>query len=555
MSKFCTPTRREFLGSLAAVAMFPPLDNEKPELILHNGNFFTVDNLQPSAQAVAISDRRFLAIGSNSEVLNLASARVQKIDLGGKTVLPGFIDAHCHPAISGLDMVVAVNCDLPSIAAIQAALRERAAQTPAGQWVYGSKYDDTKGAEGRMLTRADLDAAVPDHPVVVMHRGGHTNFYNSAAFRLAGVDEKTPDPPGGKFDRHADTGQFTGRVADQARTLMEKNAPDLATRENRAEGVKLISRAMARAGITSVGDALGTPDDLRAYQDARDGGELWFRVYCLIAQPHLDKMIAAGMRTGLGDEFVRVGACKIFADGSISERTARLSKAYEGSPDYFGLLMMGEEEQYEKTKQAHLAGWQIGTHANGDVAIDQTLRVYERLQKQSPRRDPRFRLEHCTMVNEGLLARIKALGAIPAPFSSYVYYHGEKMHFYGQERLKNMFALRSMIDAGIRPTQASDYTASPYEPMMALQSEVTRADSKGTVWGANQRITIQEAIRVGTMNGAYASFEETIKGSITAGKLADLVVLGRDPLREPPSSLVTIPVERTMLGGRWSFES
>jgi predicted amidohydrolase YtcJ len=312
---------------------------------------------------------------------------------------------------------------------------------------------------------------------------------------------------------------------------------------------------MARAGITSVGDALGTPDDLRAYQDARDGGELWFRVYCLIAQPHLDKMIAAGMRTGLGDEFVRVGACKIFADGSISERTARLSKAYQGSPDYFGLLMMGEEEQYEKTKQAHLAGWQIGTHANGDVAIDQTLRVYERLQKESPRRDPRFRLEHCTMVNEGLLARIKALGAIPAPFSSYVYYHGEKMHFYGQERLKNMFALRSMIDAGIRPTQASDYTASPYEPMMALQSEVTRTDTKGTVWGANQRITVQEAIRVGTMNGAYASFEDKIKGSITAGKLADLVVLGRDPLREPPSSLVTIPVERTMLGGRWSFES
>jgi predicted amidohydrolase YtcJ len=537
------------------VAIFPPLDSEKPELILHNGNFFTVDDRQPSAQAVAISDGRFLAIGSNSEVLNLASAGVKKIDLGGKTVLPGFIDAHCHPAISGLDMVVAVNCDLPSLAAIQAALRERAAKTPAGQWVYGSKYDDTKGAEGRMLTRADLDAAVPDHPVVVMHRGGHTNFYNSAAFRLAGVDEKTPDPPGGKFDRDAATGKFTGRVADQARTLMEKNAPDLATRENRAEGVKLISRAMARAGITSVGDALGTPDDLRAYQDARDGGELWFRVYCLIAQPHLDKMIAAGMRTGLGDEFVRVGACKIFADGSISERTARLSKAYQGSPDYFGLLMMGEEEQYEKTKQAHLAGWQIGTHANGDVAIDQTLRVYERLQKESPRRDPRFRLEHCTMVNEGLLARIKALGAIPAPFSSYVYYHGEKMHFYGQERLKNMFALRSMIDAGIRPTQASDYTASPYEPMMALQSEVTRTDTKGTVWGANQRITVQEAIRVGTMNGAYASFEDKIKGSITAGKLADLVVLGRDPLREPPSSLVTIPVERTMLGGRWSFES
>jgi predicted amidohydrolase YtcJ len=555
MSKFSTPSRREFLGSLAAVSLFPPLDTQKPDLILYNGNFFTVDDLQPSAQAVTISNGRFFAVGSNSEVLNLAAAGVKKIDLSGKTVLPGFIDAHCHPSSAGVDMVVAVNCDLPSIAAIQAALRERAAKTKPGEWVYGSKYDDTKGAEGRMLTRADLDAAVPDLPLAVMHRGGHTTFYNSAAFRFAGIDEKTPDPPGGKFDRDAATGKFTGRVADQARELIEKNAPDPTNRENRAEGIKLISQAMARAGITSVGDAGGGPEDLRAYQDAREAGNLLFRVYCLILQPQLEKALAAGMRTGLGDEFVRVGACKQFCDGSISERTARLSKAYEGSPDYFGLLMMSEEKQYERSKKAHLAGWQLGTHANGDVAIDQTLRVYERLQKESPRRDPRFRIEHCTMVNDGLVARMKALGAIPTPFSSYVYYHGEKMHFYGQERLKNMFALRSMLDAGIRPTQASDYTASPYEPMMALQSEVTRTDTNGTVWGANQRITIQEAIRVGTLNGAYASFEEKIKGSITAGKLADLVVLGRDPLKEPAASLVTIPVERTMLGGRWSFES
>ncbi len=555
MSKFFAPTRREFLGSLAAVAMFPPLESEKPDLILHNGNFFTVDDAQPHAQAIAISNGHFIAVGSNSEVLNLAAPGVRKIDLGGKTVLPGFIDAHCHPGSSGVDMVISVNCDLPSIAAIQAGLRERAAKTPPGQWVYGSKYDDTKGSEGRMLTRADLDAAVPDHPVAVMHRGGHTTFYNSAAFRLAGVDEKTSDPPGGKFDRDPVTGKFTGRVADQARELLEKNAPDPTTRENREEGIKLLSKAMARSGITSVGDAGGSPEDLRAYQDARDAGDLFFRVYCLIVYPQLDKMLAAGLHTGLGDEFVRIGACKQFADGSISERTARLSKPYEGSPDYFGLLMMTEDEQYERSRKAHLAGWQLATHANGDVAIDQTLRVYERLQRESPRRDPRFRIEHCTMLNDGLIARMKALGAIPTPFSSYVYYHGEKMHFYGAERLKNMFALRSLIDAGIRPTQASDYTASPYEPMMALQSEVTRTDTKGNTWGGNQRITIEEAIHVGTLNGAYASYEEKSKGSIAAGKLADLVVLGRDPLREPPSTLVTIPVERTMLGGRWSFES
>jgi len=210
---------------------------------------------------------------------------------------------------------------------------------------------------------------------------------------------------------------------------------------------------------------------------------------------------------------------------------------------------------YAVGRKAHLAGWQIGTHSNGDVGIDQTLRVYERLQRESPRPDPRFRLEHCTVVNDGLIARMKALGAIPTPFSTYIYYHGEKMRYYGAERLNHMFALRSFIDAGIRPTQASDYPPGPFEPMMALQSEVTRTDTKGNLWGRKQRITIEEAIRVGTLNGAYASYEEKIKGSIEAGKLADLVVLGRDPLRENPSTLVTIPIERTMIGGRWSFEA
>lgn len=172
-----------------------------------------------------------------------------------------------------------------------------------------------------------------------------------------------------------------------------------------------------------------------------------------------------------------------------------------------------------------------------------------------PRRDPRFRLEHCTVINDSLIRRIKALGAIPTPFSTYVYYHGEKMKEYGSERLNSMFALRSFLDAGIRPTQASDYPPGPFEPMMALQSEVTRTDTKGNVWGPAQKVTIEEALRIGTLHGAYASFEEDSKGSIEPGKLADLVVLGRDPKKEAPSTLVTIPIERTMAGGAWVYES
>ncbi|MCA1631781.1 MAG: amidohydrolase [Acidobacteria bacterium] len=547
-------SRRSFIASLGAFALLP-LERFEPQAILYNGNFFTVDPRRPRAQAAAVADGRFLAVGTNAEVRSLASARTARVDLGGKTVLPGFIDAHSHPAVSGRLHLREVDCDLRSIREIQAALRRRAAETPAGKWVLGFKYDDTKTTEGRPLTRADLDAAAPDRPVRVAHRGGHTIYVNSRAFKLAGVDERTPDPAGGSFERDASTGRLTGRVKENATDPFDRIIPSDYTREDFREGVKLITKMMTRAGVTSVHDAYGSHNDLRAYQDAREAGDLLMRVYCLVGYFDLDRMIAAGVRTGLGDEWVRVGAMKMTCDGSISERTARLSEPYVGRPKDFGIMVASEEELYATARKAHENDWQIGVHANGDVAIDTVLRVYERLQRERPRRDPRFRLEHCTVVNDALVRRIAALGAIPTPFSTYVYFHGEKMREYGAARLERMFALRSFLDAGVRATQASDYPPGPFEPMMALQSEVTRADMKGQVWGASQRITVEEAIRVGTINGAYASYEEKIKGSIEPGKLADLVVLGRDPFREDPRNLVNIPVERTMVGGRWVYES
>src|SRR5712692_9505011 len=507
-------SRREFLYGLGAMSgsMLFAMERSEPELILHNGNFWTVNPRQPRAQAVAIYNSRFLAIGSNQEVLALAAGNAKKVDLNGKTVLPGFIDAHSHPAEAGLSHLRMVDCDLRSISAIQAALRERAAKTPAGEWVLGFKYDDTKTEDGRPLNVADLDAAVPAHPVHIQHRGGHTVYANSLGLRRAAIDEKTPDPPGGKIDRDAATGKLSGRVAESAQDFFDKVIPHNFTRDDHRQGVKLISKMLAKTGITSATEAQGTPTDLRAYQDARDSGDLLFRAYCLINYRFIDAMIEAGVRSGLGDEWVRVGAMKLVCDGSISERTARLSVPYEGRPTDYGLLVMTEEELYTYGRKAHLAGWQIGTHANGDVGIDTTLRVYERLQRESPRHDPRFRLEHCTVINDNLIARIKALGAIPTPFSTYVYYHGEKMRYYGAERLNHMFALRSFLDAGIRPTQASDYPPGEFIPMMALQSEVTRTDTKGNVWGPKQKISVEEAIRVGTINGAYASYEENLKG-------------------------------------------
>jgi predicted amidohydrolase YtcJ len=543
--------RRDFLRSAGSFVLLPLVRTEA-QIVLHNGAFFTMDDGQPKARAVAIAGGRFLAVGSDDDVLNLATARTKKVDLGGRTVLPGFIDAHSHPGSAGYAHLKKVDCDLRSIDAIVKALAARAAKTKPGDWVLGFKYDDTKTAEGRPLRREDLDAVSTAHPVLVEHRGGHTAYVNSKAYAAAGVTDETPDPPGGRFDHDA-RGRLSGRAAEKAVQAFEKVIPSDLTRDERRDGVRLISEMMSRTGLTSVHDAFGSPDDLTAYQDAREQGWLNLRVYCSIGAPHLPKMLEAGVRTGLGDEWVRVGFLKGVCDGSISERTARLSQPYVGRPDDRGILVAGEDELYERFRPAHAADWQIGIHSNGDEAIDIVLRLYERLQRERPRRDPRFRLEHCTVVNDALVARIKALGAIPTPFSTYVYYHGEKMREYGSERLERMFALRSFLDAGVRATQASDYPPGPFEPMMALQSEVTRTDMKGTSWGPKQRISVEEAIRVGTLHGAYASYEEKLKGSIEAGKLADVVVLGRDPFTADPKSLVDIPLERTMVGGKWVF--
>jgi predicted amidohydrolase YtcJ len=560
-----TISRRDLLRNAGGLAAFPLLSNravaamlqQRPDLILHNGNVITIDPRQPRAEAIAIAGDRIQAVGSNDDVLNLANGSTKKLDLGGHTVVPGFVDGHCHPAYSGRRHLKFIDCDLRSISAIQDAIRERAAKTPPGEWVLGFKYDDTKTAERRFLTREDLDAAAPNHPVYIEHRGGHTSYSNSLAFQKAGIHDKTPDPEGGQFVRHPTTGKLHGRSLERAAQVFEGLIPAFSTtsREEDREAIKLITTMLAKSGITSTTDAYGTPDDLRAYQDARGAGELSSRVNCMIGFAHIDKMIAAGVQTGLGDDWVRVGGMKLTCDGSISERTARLSQPYVGRPNDFGMIVTDEEELYSYGRKAHEAGWQIGIHANGDVGISSTLNVFERLQREMPRRDPRYRIEHCTVITNEIIRRMAALGVVPTPFSTYVYFHGEKMVEYGDERLGSMFALRSFLDAGIRPTLASDYPPGPFEPMMALQSMTTRTDITGKTWGARQKITVEEALRVTTLNGAYASFEEDLKGSIEIGKLADLAVLGRDPLVENPSSLITIPVQRTMVGGTWVFES
>lgn len=524
-----------------------------PDLIVTNARVYTMDASLTRAEAFAIKNGRFVAVGWSDDVGNLKSAGTELIDAGGMTVTPGFIDAHSHPSDAGISELLDVNCDLRSIDAIKEAIAKRAAKTPPGEWIRGFKYDDTKLRERRPLNRKDLDEAAPNNPVEVTHRGGHTSVYNSLAFEKAGVTASTPDPEGGKFYR--ENGELTGLAAEHAKDVFQTLIPQGSTREQRQAGVKLISELMTKAGLTTVHETgIGT-DNFIAYQDAYRAGEMRFRMYAFPSgtSDFYKGLKMAGLRTGFGDDRLQIGAVKYVADGSASERTMRMSTPYMGRPNDFGILTMTPEEVDAAVKDAYEHDFQIGIHSNGDVTTEMVLDAYEKYQKLARRPDPRPRIEHCSLVNPEILRRIKAIGAIPTPFYTYVYYHGEKWDNYGEEKMQWMFAHKSFLDYGIPVAAASDYTPGPFEPMMALQSMVTRKDFEGRVWGANQRITVDQALTVCTRNAAYASFEENKKGSIEEGKLADFVILAEDPHEVDPDHLKDIEIVRTVVGGKTMY--
>jgi len=520
----------------------------EPDLIVVNAKVITMDPSAPGAEAFAVKNGRFVAVGSSSDVRNLATARTQVIDAGGQTVTPGFIDSHCH--VSGVNELFGVNTNLRTVKAIQDALRARAEKTPPGQWVSGFMFDDTKVEDGP-LHRRHLDEAVPNHPVSVGHRGGHTTWYNSVSFKLAGVTKATKDPDHGRFFRD-ETGDHDGRVAERAREAFDgvgiRETFTLEQRRDRGrQGMRHMSELLTAAGLTSVHDAGANQAQLTAYLDTYNNGEMRHRAF-LMMRPY-DHLREAGAYTGLGDEWVRIGGVKYAADGSASERTMRMSTPYVGTNDY-GILTMTQDEIYEAVDEAHAKGWRVGIHANGDVTIDMVLKAYERALAKWPDADRRHRIEHCSLINPDLVARIKKHGVIPTPFWTYVYYHGEKWANYGDEKMQSMFAHKTFLDAGIVVPGASDYTPGPFEPLMAIQSLVTRTDYKGRTWGANQKITVDEALKVATTNGAWASKEEKHKGSIEAGKLADFVMLEKDPHDVAAETIKDIRIVRTVTGGR-----
>ena len=556
-------SRRRFMGTsaaaplgLAACASTARVNDAvgKADMIVSGGHLITMDPSHPTVEAMAIRGKYILAVGSADDIENLAGPHTNRIDARGMTVTPGFIDSHSHPLLA--EEAVGVNVNLPRIEDVKQALKGRAAMTPPGHWVRGVMYDDTKFEDERPLNRNDIDDVVKDHPVYVAHRGGHTAVVNSKAFETAGITIDTPDPVGGKFYR--ENGEFTGKVAELAvDPFFESGVWPVMDRIVRRESAKISSQDMAASGLTSTTDAYGGRDDLVAYQDARAADELNLRISFMPGgnSEVYSGLKEAGVTSGFGDDMIHIAAVKFAADGSASERTMSMSTPYEGRPGDFGILTMNQEQIDDAVDDAVAHNFRIGIHANGDVAIDMVMNAYERVLQGWQGSNPRFRIEHCSLVNPELLARIKAAGVIPAPFYTYAYFHGNKWVDYGFEKMETMFAHRSFLDAGIPVAPASDYTPGPYEPMMAIQSMVTRKDVQGRVWGPSQRISVTEAMRICTMHGAFASFEEGTKGSLTAGKLADFVILENDPHDVDPDSIINIKVIRTVLGGHTTHEA
>ncbi len=529
------------------------------DTVILGANVVTMTETRPRAEAVALKFNRVLAVGGADEIRALTEAHTQVIDARGLTVVPGFIDAHCHPLDAGRRSLLRANLGpdrVASVADTKRVLREFVRPKPAGTWACAFGYDEAKVGDGRLLNRADLDEVTTEHPVFVEHSSGHIGMVNSAALRAAGLTRASTDPAGGSLG-HDEAGELDGRVYETGQDIFIGRGeyrgrplipPPTADEDRRA--LAHACREAGRLGITGWHEMLSDPGMLRAFQSARKNQELTARVTAYIYVDYLQEVLGAGLMSGFGDDMVRLGGIKLLGDGALSGRTAYLNEPYEGTESDFGVVGVTREAMEAQVLEAHRNGLQIGVHANGDRFISMVMDAYEKALVQYPRPNHRHRIEHCSVMNEHLLARMKRLGLIGIPFGEYIYYHGEKMHSYGSRRLATLLPHRSFLDMGIPIGGSSDYPCGPWNPMMAIQSCVTRKTRDGQPLGVGQRITPEEALRVYTLGSAYASFDEPERGSLEPGKLADMVMLSDDPTTCDPESIASIEVRMTMVGGK-----
>jgi len=550
------------LGKFSAAIFICLVTNNLPaqskpvaDLIITNAKIWTVDKAHPTAQAVAVLGDRIIAVGSNADVDVLRGHDTKVINAGGKLVLPGFNDAHVHFVSGGLQLESVQLNDATSKQEFVRRIAEQARKTPKGEWIQGGDWDETKWNPLSLPTKELIDPVTPDNPVFVSRYDGHSALANSTALRLAGITSQTPDPPGGVIVRDPQ-GNPTGDLKDAATDLVFKVIPAL-SHEQRLRAVRRALNYAASLGVTSVQNMDPDYADIAAYAELLQNGELTTRIYAAPLIDQVDDQVKIGIRHAFGGPFLRIGAVKGFADGSLGSRTAYFFEPFSDEPGNHGLLGEGMQPlslMRDRMMKADAAGLQICTHAIGDQAISIVLDLYTYVAKAHGEMDRRFRIEHAQHMAAKDFDRFAQLNVIASVQPYHAIDDGRWAEGYiGHDRASRTYAFRTFLNHGVHLAFGTDWDVAPLNPIFTIYAAVTRATLDGknpNGWFPEQKLTVVEAVEAYTMGSAYAEFQEKVKGSITPGKLADMVVLSDDIFSVDPAKIRDVKVLKTIVGGK-----
>jgi len=529
------------------------------DLVITRANVWTGDAAQPEAKGIAIVADRIVAVGAPDEIERWRGSATREINAGGRRVVPGFNDAHVHFVDGGrqLDNVDLKDADTPEEFARR--IGERAKTTPAGEWILGGDWDDQRWTPALLPTKELIDPVTPATPVFVNRYDGHMSLANSAALKIAGVTAQTADPPGGTIVRDAQ-GHPTGVLKDAAMSYVDRVIPPM-TPDRRLHAVKRALEHAASIGVTSVQDMNPAYDDIAVYADLANRGELTARIYAAPLETGWQDQARLGVHRSFGSAWLRIGAVKGYADGSLGSTTAYFFQPYTDAPNTRGLLsdeMQPLDAMRDRLIGADRAGLQLCMHAIGDAGISQMLDLFGEVVGVNGERDRRLRIEHAQHIAPKDFERFAALKAIASVQPYHAIDDGRwAERRIGPERIKTTYAFRTLLDKGVRLALGTDWYVAPLNPMLTLYAATTRATLDGkhpNGWVPEQKITIGEAVSAYTAGSAYAEFQDADKGTIARGKLADLVILDQDIFAIPPTSIKDVKVTTTITGGKVVFQ-
>jgi len=551
------------LGLTFAVGLSTPCFAQgKPaaDLIIRNAKIWTVDSVRPEAEAVAVLGDRIVAVGSNSDMDAWQGSTTRVVDAGNKRVLPGFNDAHVHFTDGGAQLDQVELNDAASAQEFAKRIAERAAKTGKGEWILGGDWDETKWTPAQLPTHELIDGATAQIPVAVNRYDGHMVLANALALKLAGITAKTPDPPGGVIVRD-EHGNPTGCLKDAAQDMLFKVVP-LPTHDQRRHSIERALAYSASLGVTSVQHMNPEYADIAVYNELLDEGKLTVRIYAAPLITQVDDQTKIGIKHAFGGLYLRIGALKAYADGSLGSATAYFFEPFSDQPGNRGLLsdeMHPISLMRDRMMKADAAGLQLCTHAIGDAGISAILDIYSEIVKAHGSADRRWRIEHAQHMAEHDFGRFEELQVIASVQPYHAIDDGRwAIGRIGRDRASRTYAFRTFLDHGVRLALGTDWSVAPLNPMLTLYAAVTRATLDGKNpkgWFPEQKLTIQEAIEAYTMGSAYAEFQDHEKGSISAGKLADMVLLNDDVLTIDPVKIRDVKVLKTWAGGKLTYDA